>query len=127
MKIMQFFSDPLIQVISFSVILVGSPYFGGPYIFFLYHAISESLFFAILGMLAIPVTLASKFMHAKGYTQLVGLILMIGSLIVFFVSGGFRNAYAFRDTIPLLTLLIFVVVAVLIVRKAVLKRSDVNR
>lgn len=120
MKFMQVLSNPLLQVISFSIILVGSPYFGGPYIFFIYRALLEGYTFAIIGIIAILVTLVSLFLPAKGYIQLAGLALMIASLAVFFLSSqNFTNASTLRELIPLLTFLLFVVVVVLVSKKTI--------
>lgn len=120
MKFMQVLSHPLLQVISFSIILVGSPYFGGPYIFFIYRALLEGYTFAIIGIIAILVTLLSLFLPAKGYIQLGGLSLMIASLVVFFLSSkNFMNASTLRELIPLLTFLFFVVVVVFVSRRTI--------
>jgi hypothetical protein len=117
---MQVLSHPLLQVISFSIILVGSPYFGGPYIFFIYRALLESYPFAIIGTIAILVTLLSLILPAKGYIQLGGLLLMIASLVVFFLSSqNFMNASTLREIIPLLTLLFFVVVVAFVSKKTI--------
>jgi len=120
MKFMQVLSHPLLQVISFSIILVGSPYFGGPYIFFIYRALLEGYTFAIIGTIAILVTLLSLILPAKGYIQLGGLLLMIASLAVFFLSSqNFMNASTLREMIPLLTLLFFVVVVAFVSKKTI--------
>lgn len=120
MTIISLFSHPVTQIISFCIILVGSPYFGGPYGFFLYHAFLEVYPFAIIGVLAIGVTLISLFFPARGYMQLAGLLLMIASLAVFFLSSqNFMNAAAIREVLPLLTLLLFITVAVLVTKKVI--------
>ncbi len=120
MKFMEVLSHPLLQVISFSIILVGSPYFGGPYIFFIYRALLEGYTFAIIGIVAILVTLVSLFLPAKGYMQLGGLLLMIASLAVFFLSSqNFMNASTLRELIPLLTFLFFIIVIAFVSRKII--------
>jgi len=117
---MEVLSHPLLQVISFSIILVGSPYFGGPYIFFIYRALLEGYTFAIIGIVAILVTLVSLFLPAKGYMQLGGLLLMIASLAVFFLSSqNFMNASTLRELIPLLTFLFFIIVIAFVSRKII--------
>jgi hypothetical protein len=117
---MQVLSHPLLQVISFSIILVGSQYFGGPYIFFIYRALLEGYTFAIIGIISILVTLLSLFLPAKGYMQLGGLLLMIASLAVFFLSSqNFMNASTLRELIPLLTFLFFIVVVVFVSKKTI--------
>ncbi|MBN8837164.1 MAG: hypothetical protein J0I09_07895 [Sphingobacteriia bacterium] len=120
MKIIQWLSHPLMQIISFCFLLVGSPYFGGPFIFFLYHAFFEAYAYALIGMVAIVVTLVSLFIPAKGYLQLTGLILMVASLLVFFFSSQhFMNASVFREGAPLLTLVLFVMISIFVVKKII--------
>jgi hypothetical protein len=115
MKFSQFLSHPLLQVISFCIILVGSPYFGGPYGFFIYRALLEGYTFAIIGITAILLTLLSIFFPLRGYIQLVGLLLMIISLGVFFLSSqNFMNASTLKELIPLLSFLFFITVVVFV-------------
>ena len=120
MILSKIFSHPLMQLLSFLIILVGSAYFGGPYGFFLYHAMQLGYIYAIIGCIAVVITLASVFMRGKAMDlmQFIGSILMVLSLLVFFFSSQhFINMHAFREIIPFLTLLLFVTVTVLVVRK----------
>lgn len=114
------------QLASFCIILVGSAYFGGPYIWFLYHAVQELYSYAVFGWMAIVITLASVFMRGYGRTvmQFIGACLMVVSLLVFFFSSeGFMNMYVYRQLLPLLTLALFVAVIVFVFRKFVWQRG----
>lgn len=120
MKLLQFLSNPLVQVFSFCIILVGSANFGGPYGLFLYHAGMEWHIYAVIGIISVVVTLISFFLQdRKRYmVQFGGAILMVISLLVFFFgSDNFMNMYAFRDAIPLLTLFLFIVIIILVSRR----------
>lgn len=118
MKIISLLSHSIAQVVSFSILLVGSPYFGGPYIFFLYHAFPEGYTFAITGIIGIVVTLISLFIKAGGYMQLLGAILMTVSLVIFFFSPrGTINASTFYDVVPIITLVLLATVLVMVFRK----------
>lgn len=120
MKILQILSNPLAQIISFCIILVGSANFGGPYGFFLYRAGQEGYLFAIIGIAGIIITLISLFLQerSKLTLQFSGALLMIISLLVFFFSSQhFMNMYAFKDVLPLLTLFLFIAIIVLVTRQ----------
>jgi hypothetical protein len=119
MKLMQLLSHPVIQIISFCIIIVGSANFGGPYGFFLYHAVQEGYVYAIIGIAGIVITIASIIGKENAITiQFIGAALMVISLLVFFFSSEhFMNMYAFTDVLPLLTLFLFIAITALIVIK----------
>lgn len=120
MQLSHIFLHPIIQVLSFSVILVGSPHFGGPYVFFLYRGGIEGYLYALLGLLAIIVTIISCFLvkAKRAAIQSLGTFLMVASLVVFFFSStNFMNMYAFRDLLPLVTLLVFFLIAIAVIRQ----------
>lgn len=126
MKLIQILTNPLVQVISFCIILVGSPEFGGPFGFFIFHAAQEGYAFAIIGAIAIVLTLAPFIMtRISSYLQISGSLLMVISFLLYiFSSTHFRNVSTFHEIIPLATLLIFVIVIILVLQKniAQLKR-----
>lgn len=108
-------SHPIAQIISFSIILVGSPYFGGPYLYFVVGSFKEGYVYGILGVIGIVVTLISLFMKAKGYMQVIGLLLMILSLAIFFFSSTWTNAVVtILNVAGLATLLLFVAICILV-------------
>jgi len=118
--ITKIFSHPLLQLLSFSIILVGSAYFGGPYIWFVYHAVQKVYAYAVIGCMGLAVTLAALFFRGRGEAvlQFIGACLMAVSLLVFFFSSEhFMNMYVYRQVLPLLTLALFVAVMVFVVKK----------
>lgn len=120
MMILKIFSHPLMQLFAFCILLVGSPYYGGPYIFFLYHAVQEILAYAVLGWMAIVMSACAVFFSGRGVAvlQFIAAVLMFVSLVVFiFSSERFMNIYVWRQLVPILTLLLFVGVMILVVRK----------
>lgn len=115
MNIRKIAGHPLMQLFSFCIVLVGSAYFGGPYIWFLYHAVQELYTYAIFGCLAVIITLISALMRGYGriVTQFIGACLMAVSLLMFFFSSEhFMNMYVYRQVWPLLTLVLFIAVMV---------------
>lgn len=119
-RIRYLLTHPLIQAISFCILLVGSPDFGGPYGFFVYHSALEGYTYGVTGILAIVVTLVSLAVKSKTSVrmQLAGIALMLLSLGIFFFSSyQFINASTFHDIVPLLTLLLFLTVLVLVIEK----------
>lgn len=124
MKYLQILSHSVTQVISFCMVLVGSPYFGGPFGFFIYHSALEGYAYGVIGILAVVATLMAVFVKNKlgSYIQFGGLLLMVLSLgIFFFSSQHFINANTFHEALPLLTLLLFLVVVVFVARKTLLQ------
>lgn len=112
--LLKILSHPLAQCLSFCLILTGSPYFGGPYIYFLYHAVQEGLPYALTGWAGIMCTLAAlPFPRIGRWLQFAGLGLMILSLVLLaFGSQHFMAIYAWLELLPALTVLLFTVVAV---------------
>lgn len=111
-------THPVIQILSFSIILVGSPYFGGPFAYFVLGSFKEGYLFGILGVAGMLLTLVSLFLKAKGYMQMGGLLLMLSSLAIFFFSSTWENAtITILNALALSTLLLFVMIAVLVTIK----------
>lgn len=120
MTIVKILGHPVMQLFSFCIILVGSAYFGGPFIFFLFNAVQEAYVYAIIGWMGLTATLASLFLRGRGMLvmQFIGIVLMVASLLVFFFSAQhFMNMYVYRQVVPLLTLGLFVAVTCVVVRK----------
>ncbi|MES2331162.1 MAG: hypothetical protein V4539_16275 [Bacteroidota bacterium] len=119
MKPLQFFSHPLMQLFSFSIIMVGSSNFGGPFIYFVFFATAQGYGYAVTGMLGIALTIVSTVMRANRSlnVQLSGLGLMCLSF-GWFVIGN-RARAGMRDVLPFLTILLFVGVCVAVVTKGI--------
>ena len=120
MTTLRILGHPLAQLFSFCIILVGSAYFGGPYIYFLWHAVQEFLAYAIFGWMGIIITICALFFTGRGAAvlQFTGAAVMVVSLLVFLFSAErFMNIYTFRQLVPLLTLGLFVAVMVFVVKK----------
>lgn len=120
MIIKNILEHPLTQLLSFSIVLVGSAYFGGPFIWFIYHAVQEMLLYAIVGSIALVITFASVFIGGtkRVLIQFIGACLMVLSLLIFFFSSQhFMNMYVYRQALPVLTLLLFMTVIVFVTRK----------
>ena len=119
MKWSNIFTHPITQVFSFCIILISGSYFGGPYIFFLYHAAQEGIAFAITGLLGITLCLASLVIY-KSALQLEGTLMMVLSLLLFFWSPRWHNSSGtFSEPVPLATILLFVIITVLTISKIV--------
>jgi hypothetical protein len=119
MKWSNIITHPITQVFSFCIILISGSYFGGPYIFFLYHAAQEGIAFAITGLLGITLCLASLVIY-KSTLQLAGTLMMVLSLVIFFWSPRWHNSSGtFSEPVPLATILLFVIITVLTISKIV--------
>ena len=119
MKWSNIITHPITQVFSFCIILISGSYFGGPYIFFLYHAAQEGIAFAITGLLGITLCLASLVIY-KSALQLAGTLMMVLSLVIFFWSPRWHNSSGtFSEPLPLVTILLFVIITVLTISRIV--------
>ena len=119
MKWSNIFTHPITQIFSFCIILISGSYFGGPYIFFLYHAAQEGIAFGITGLLGITLCLASLIIY-KSALQLAGTLMMVLSLVIFFWSPRWHNSSGtFSEPVPLATILLFVIITVLTISKIV--------
>ena len=118
MKHLHWLQHPLAQLITFSMLLVGSPDFGGPYIFFVWHAFFAGQPFGIIGIFAIFITLVSLFPFPfRAWMQLGGWLLMMLSLTIFLISGHGKNMAAWHQAVPLFTLIAFALISILVCRK----------
>lgn len=120
MVLYKIFSHPALQLLSFAFLLVGSAYYGGPYIFFLYHGVQEVLSYAIVGWMGIVITTAGLFFSGRSQAvlQFIGLCVMAVSLLVFIFSAErLMNIWVWRQLVPLLTLLVFIAICVLVIKK----------
>jgi hypothetical protein len=119
MKWRNIFIHPITQVFSFCIILISGSYIGGPYVFFLYHAAQEGIAFAIIGLLGIPLCLASLVIY-KSALQLAGTLMMVLSLLLFFWSARWHNSSGtFSEPLPLVTILLFIIISVLTISRIV--------
>jgi len=122
MTLSKIFSHPLTHLFSFCIILVGSAQFGGPYVFFLWHAVRELHAYAIPGWMAITLTICALFFSGRreAVLQFIAAALMVVSLAAFvFSAERFMNIYVWRQFVPILTLILFVGVEILVVRKCI--------
>jgi hypothetical protein len=115
MKWNNIITHPITQVFSFCIIIISGSYFGGPYIFFLYHAAQEGIAFAITGLLGITLCLASLVIY-KSALQLAGTLMMVLSLVIFFWSPRWHNSSGtFSEPLPLATVMLFLFISVLFI------------
>lgn len=119
MTFLKFFSHPLMQLFSFCIILVGNANFSGPFGYFVFFATSQGYGYALTGMIGVFATIISVFLKNKSAinVQLTGLIFMCSSFI-WFVAGNTSRS-EMRDTLPFISLLLFVGVCSAVVTKAI--------
>lgn len=81
-------SSPLMQVISFSLLLVGNNEFGGPLFVWLLLNILGDIYFSIFGFICILIPFSTYFFKLRfnNFTQLLTIFLML--LFVFFYGPG---------------------------------------
>lgn len=121
-KANQILSHPAIQILCFLGLLISGESFGGFYYTYLRHAVAEGFLYAIIGWLAVALTLASlivpKLLTLQSILQFAGLSGMVISLGIFFLQpgGGYNNG-TFLQLVPLATFIVFIVVSVSVMKK----------
>ncbi len=106
---------PILQLISFSIIMIGGEIFAVPYIWYVRYASPDGQLFAIVGAIAMIVTLAS-ILFTRYRLQLWGLVSMWLSLGIFFCLAQ-NKAGLSEFPITEITLLLFITVSVFVVLK----------
>lgn len=116
-NLFSFLTHPIIQILSFSWILVGSPYFGGPYLFFVVGAATQFEWFGVLGVAGVFLLAFCLFFNRR-LLQLAGSICCIFSIALFFFNSSYDNALVtIEDWLALLTLILFVLIHTLTLYK----------
>lgn len=115
MVIRKILSSPVLLIISFLGIIISGESFGGFYVWYLINALKEGILYSILGLSGISLILIVSAFADRQYLKtlasllnLVAGLLLISSLIVFFMNkGGAYNWSTFQQIIPLTSLIIF--------------------
>lgn len=108
-------SHPVMQLISFSIIMIDGEIFAAPYLWYVRYASTDGQLFAIVGVIAMLVSLVSIFVR-RYLLQLAGLALMWLSLLIFFFQAH-NKAGMFQFPITELSLLLFLAVSVSVLIK----------
>jgi hypothetical protein len=113
---MKSLSNPFIQVFSFCIILISGDSFGGPYAIYVYHASLLGIPYGIAGVMGIALTLLSL-IKKLSWLQVLGLLSMVVSLVLFFSKGYSNVSGTFKEVLPLLTLGLFALICVMVVKR----------
>jgi hypothetical protein len=113
MKALNFFTHPIILIVSFLIIMISGEHFGGFYALYILLALPHGGPHSVLALLGIMLLILSNATNNKrGLTRnllnVFGAILLVLSVIVFFYTDkeGY-NYRTFYQTIPVITLLLF--------------------
>lgn len=109
------FSHPVLQLISFSIIMIGGEIFALPYLWYVRYGSADGQIFALTGLVAIVITLGSIVIK-RFRLQLWGLILMWVSLIIFLCQSCDKAGLS-EFPITEITLFLFIAVSVSVVLK----------
>ena len=111
MKLIEIIGHPVLMMSLYFLLIIEGSNFGGVYLLYLMLALPHGVPYAIVALLG----LVFVFISYKTYRgrkrmmnpifNLVGLLLMISSLIIFFNTG--QKGETFRLFIPLLTFILF--------------------
>ncbi len=111
------FAHPIMQLAIFLLIVIGGQVFAAPYGWIIRYAVVSGEFFAVAGITAIVIVLASLFVMRLAL-QLSGLAVMWISLVAFYEqTKPEAREYMFGNPLTIITLILFVAVSVFIILK----------
>lgn len=111
-------THPLMQLFSFSIILIGSPSFAGPYLLFVFGAGLTGIAFGWVGILAILLTATSLYQPIRKLLQPLGLLTMWISLGIYYKQAPEENIQeTTAHILPMLTVIWFILISVMILFK----------
>jgi hypothetical protein len=120
MKAIKFITHPYTLITSFLVILISGQHLGGFYAFYLLLGLPYGALHSIIALLGIMVLVLihNKYKGVKVFTikyvaNLVGLILLVLSLVIFFYKDkSDYNVGTFYQTVPQIMLAVFILIAI---------------
>jgi hypothetical protein len=110
MKFLNIAGHPIIVSVLFSLILISGEMFGGVYLMYLLMSLPTFSSHSILGFTGL-VLANTKFKSSRKFEwiQLIGTLLMVLSLCIFFNHDKENyNINTFRQTLPLVSLILFI-------------------
>jgi hypothetical protein len=114
MKIIKILTHPLLVLLSFSFIMISGESFGGPYILYIAMALPHGSSHAILAIIGAVLIVCSE-LKLKNFLAVafngVGVTCLLCSLYSFFTRSDYNND-TFNQTVPLITLYTFGILAV---------------
>ncbi|MDB5229623.1 MAG: hypothetical protein JWN76_428 [Chitinophagaceae bacterium] len=117
MKPISILSHPIIQFISFCVILIIGREWGAPYAWYVLFALRAGMTFSVLGVAGIVLTLVCIFVLRR-YLQLPALFLMWASLIAFLSQLNLPNRLTVTmQPLALVTILFFSTITFFVIYK----------
>jgi hypothetical protein len=113
MKALNFFTHPIILIVSFLIIMISGEHFGGFYALYILLALPHGGPHSVLALLGIMLLILSNATNNKrglirNLLNVFGSILLVLSIVVFFyIDKEGYNYGTFYQTIPVITLLLF--------------------
>jgi hypothetical protein len=120
MKTIKLLVHPFVLIISFLLILISGEHLGGFYLLYLLLALPIGASHSLLALIGIISILFSyhKYKEKQNFLfqnviNIIGLLFLLLSIYVFFANDKERYNYGtFSQTVPLITLIIFVLISV---------------
>lgn len=128
MKAIQLINHPVTIIISFLFILISGEHWGGFYMLYLLLALPHGGLHALLGfagVLMLVVAMNKKIQISRNKNssllRLFGVLFLIASLLSFFTQKGAEYNYGtFNQLMPVITLVLFIVLATCMVMNNVM-------
>jgi hypothetical protein len=109
MKVLKVAGNSITVSILFCLILISGEMFGGVYLMYLFMGLSSLQAHSIVGLLGLlAVNLRYKSPDISNLFKIAGVILMLISLIIFFLNDKDQyNAATFHQTVPIVSFILF--------------------
>ncbi|MEO6729817.1 MAG: hypothetical protein ABIN01_01275 [Ferruginibacter sp.] len=116
MKAIKILSHPFVLVICFLMILISGQHLGGFYLLYILLGLSHGAIHSLLAIAGVGVLLFSNYKYKRAFVYLIepilnisGVILLSLSLFLFFYNDKQQYNYStLYQTVPLITIAIFV-------------------
>jgi len=133
MKAIKLITHPVTLIICFSLVLISGEHIGGFYLLYILLGLPHGAIHSVLALGGIAILLFSNYKYKRIFTFLIepflnitGVVLLSLSLFLFFYKDDQHYNYStFNQTVPLITIAVFVLLIVSFFVSNVLKIKQV--
>lgn len=133
MKVIKILGNPVLAMSLFLLIIIEGKRFGGVYLLYILISLPHGAPYAIIGILGLMSLLIGynitnrKENLIKPMLYLIGTVLLILSLVVFFTKDPKGNNDAtFEQAVPLISLLLFSISVICLLLQTIIKLTRIN-
>ncbi len=134
MKVFEMITDPLLIIFCFAFILISGENFGGFYGMYIFIGLQHGMVHSILAVMGIILFIISKLLFGGRFKRtvepiinLTGITFLVISIVLFFTRDREHFNYpTFYQTLPLIILCLFALLAIIFIIRNILKMLSSN-